>query len=286
MISDSHHSGSGLDGEYMAFALLIAAATHAILIFGVGFQFLATSMRTPTLEVTLAQYRSEAAPQHADYLAQVNQDGSGDQPDKAEITTDQIPVIADLGDGRPAIPQQATGTRKPPSEIVTTTSPTRKSHRLTREQGQAVAEAPADAATALEIGGLYARLADKRLEYARYPRTLRLTAVSAKTAEQAAYLNYWVARVEAIGNQHYPEEARRKRIFGGIRLAVNLHSDGSVAAVDILQSSGQRVLDQAAIRSVRLASPFAHFPVEMRAWDRVEIIRTWHFTPRNRVHTR
>lgn len=124
------------------------------------------------------------------------------------------------------------------------------------------------------------------MAYSRYPKTLRLAAVSAKTAEQAAYLHDWVAQVEETGNQHYPEEARRKHIFGDIRLAVSVHPDGSVDAVEILQSSGQRVLDQAAIRSVHMASPFADFPAEMRAWDRIEIIRTWYFMPGSRLQTR
>jgi protein TonB len=48
--------------------------------------------------------------------------------------------------------------------------------------------------------------------------------------------------------------------------------------VELLQSSGHRVLDDAAIRIVRLAAPFAPFPDELRqTTDVLEIIRTWQF---------
>lgn len=278
--------GQKLDNERMGFAMLLAIATHAIVIFGVGFKLLDAPPQAPTLEVTLAQYRSPNAPAKADYLAQFNQQGSGNQPDKQEITADQIPIITDPGNNPPTIAQQPQGALDPPTEIVTTTAPAHSERLSTQEQGQPTTAALAENTISGEIGGLRARLANKRMEYSRYPKTLRLAAVSAKTAEQAAYLHDWVAQVEEAGNQHYPEEARRKHIFGDIRLAVSVHPDGSVDAVEILQSSGQRVLDQAAIRSVHMASPFADFPAEMRAWDRIEIIRTWHFMPGSRLQTR
>ena len=52
----------------------------------------------------------------------------------------------------------------------------------------------------------------------------------------------------------------------------------SIERIDVLASSGVSVLDQAAIRSVKLAAPFAPFPAELRdKADILEIIRTWQF---------
>ncbi|HRF87625.1 MAG TPA: energy transducer TonB, partial [Pseudomonadales bacterium] len=74
------------------------------------------------------------------------------------------------------------------------------------------------------------------------------------------------------------QEARRKKIYGQLRLVVSLLPDGSIHNIEILQSSGQRILDDAAIRIVRMAAPFAPFPHELRKdVDRLEIIRTWKF---------
>ncbi len=90
--------------------------------------------------------------------------------------------------------------------------------------------------------------------------------------------------MERVGNENYPEEARRRQLYGAIRLAVALDRDGNVASIEILQGSGQRVLDQAAIRIVRLAAPFAPIPSSIRE-DQVEVIRTWNFIPGDRLET-
>ena len=135
-----------------------------------------------------------------------------------------------------------------------------------------------------EVASLRAKLAQQRQTYSKIPRTLVLTSASARRSEQAEYLRYWIERVEQVGNENYPEEARRRQMYGAIRLAVSLERNGNVVGVEILQSSGQRVLDQAAIRIVRLAAPFTPFPATITA-DRIEVIRTWNFIPGNRFET-
>jgi len=114
---------------------------------------------------------------------------------------------------------------------------------------------------------------------------LRITSASTKAADHAAYLRYWIDRIEMVGNNNYPEEARQKSLYGDLRFAVTLLPNGTVDSVQVLLSSGQRVLDQAAIRTVRLASPFAPFPPEIKQWDKLEIIRTWRFVPSNHLNT-
>ena len=54
--------------------------------------------------------------------------------------------------------------------------------------------------------------------------------------------------------------------------------------VELLESSGHDVLDQAAIRIVKLSAPFAPFPDELRqTTDVLEIIRTWQFRKNSTV---
>jgi protein TonB len=91
-------------------------------------------------------------------------------------------------------------------------------------------------------------------------------------------LDTWRRRIEAVGNVNYPEPARRQEIYGSLRLLVAILPDGDVDDIQILQSSGFSVLDQAAIDIVRMAAPFAPFPEEMlQNVDILEIIRTWRF---------
>jgi len=110
------------------------------------------------------------------------------------------------------------------------------------------------------------------------PRVRRLDAVSARAAVDAAYLAEWRQRVESVGNQYYPEASLRYGIYGSLRLLVTVRSDGRLENIEILESSGHAVLDEAAIRILRMAAPFPPFPPELRATtDKLEIVRTWQF---------
>ena len=64
---------------------------------------------------------------------------------------------------------------------------------------------------------------------------------------------------------------------------VTISRDGTLSNVEILESSGFKVLDDAAIRIVKLAAPFAPFDETLKNWDQVEIIRTWRFEKGDRL---
>ena len=129
-----------------------------------------------------------------------------------------------------------------------------------------------------EIASLEARLAESLQNDARRPRIHRITSVASRSEEDADYLFDWQQRIERIGNQHYPEDARRNRIYGELRLMVAINANGSVREIKIMQSSGESVLDTAAIRIVKMAAPFPTFPSKLRkTTDVIEIIRTWQF---------
>jgi protein TonB len=80
---------------------------------------------------------------------------------------------------------------------------------------------------------------------------------------------------------NYPAEARNSGLYGDLRLLVTLRKDGSLKEVLVVESSGSTLLDDAAIRIVRLAAPYPPFPEQMsRDVDELEIIRTWSFQQR------
>ena len=65
---------------------------------------------------------------------------------------------------------------------------------------------------------------------------------------------------------------------GDLRLLVVIRSDGTLEDIKVLSSSGYAVLDEAAIKIVRMAAPYSPFPAELKATtDKLEIIRTWQF---------
>ena len=59
-----------LSRERFGFTVFLSACVHAIIVFGLGFSYLGELNSEPALEITMAQYRSEIAPDDADFLAQ------------------------------------------------------------------------------------------------------------------------------------------------------------------------------------------------------------------------
>lgn len=114
----------------------------------------------------------------------------------------------------------------------------------------------------------------------------RRKAISSSTREYkyATYLEGWRRKVEQVGNLNYPEEARRKQLYGNLILRVAVRADGSVEQIQVLRSSGFPVLDQAATHIVELSAPFAPFPADIKAdTDVLDITRTWQFQRNNRI---
>ncbi|MGP1666879.1 MAG: energy transducer TonB, partial [Rhodanobacter sp.] len=85
---------------------------------------------------------------------------------------------------------------------------------------------------------------------------------------------------------NYPEEARARRLHGNVLLTVVLSRDGSIKSIEVIHSSGEKVLDAAAERIVRLAAPFPPVPQESERVDELNITRTWQFQPDNVLQTR
>lgn len=119
---------------------------------------------------------------------------------------------------------------------------------------------------------------DRRLEAkAKRPRRDFISA-STREYKYAAYMEAWRAKVERIGNINYPDEARRNKLSGILRMTVALNADGTINEITVDKSSGHQVLDDAAIHIVRLSSPFAVFPKNIRKdVDILHITRTWKF---------
>lgn len=273
--------------DRLMFALFIALMVHAMVVLGISFSAEDPPTFSSTLEVTLAGYRSNKAPDDADYLAQENQQGSGTLDEKKLQTTD---VEADFHandirenvqeEQRPSAPKKVITEQ---TQLVSTTESPRKVEQTPREVERAQDVLPDGPEQSLlersrEIASLQAKLASDRQLYARMPRITRLTAASTMKAADAYYVNSWRRKIEQMGAINYPQEAENCYDNCRLRLLVSINPDGSLHDLVVLESSGRRILDDAAMRIVRLASPFAPFTNEMRRdMDRLEIIRTWQF---------
>jgi len=273
------------------FGVSLAGSTllHVILILGLGFVLphLRALDGLPTLEITLVQTSSDTAPKNPEFLAQANQDGGGnsERPDIArnpfpvrEITdhpTDTLSVLS--------IPQAPVVGGREKTELMTDKDVRKVRPDPARQQKKDERIEPLDpglierSAVQQERARLNAEIARSMQDLQKRPRRKFL---NARTQEYkyAVYLDAWRAKVERIGNLNYPEEARRRQLTGSLVLDVALNQDGTVNGVSVRRSSGHKLLDDAAIRIVELAAPFAPLPPQIRAEvDVLHITRTWKF---------
>lgn len=130
-----------------------------------------------------------------------------------------------------------------------------------------------------EISRLEKKLDESKKALSKRPIKRRLSS-STKEYAAAAYHEAWRRKVERIGNLNYPQEAKRQRINGSLMLSVDINPDGSVPpdGIVISRSSGHKVLDDAAVKIVRLAAPYAAIPENvLQGHDMITIVRTWKF---------
>ncbi len=275
-----------LSNERFGFTVFLSICVHAIIILGVGFSYLEELNSQTTLEVTMAQYRSELAPEDADFLAQENQTGSGVLDEAAAPST---PFESDFNDNTiqevlpiPQAPDIINDAELRDIAIISTLDEedliSQQLDELEPDKQQPLTDKAAKDELSLAITSLQAQLDLRRQAYAKRPRRYTISSAATQKSHDALYLDTWRRRIEAVGNINYPSEARRQQIYGSLRMLVALLPTGEVDEIQILQSSGYSILDQAATEIVKLAAPFQPFPEAMRAEaDILEIIRTWRF---------
>jgi len=277
--------------DRLGFTLFVATLLHLALILGVSFTLAKPGEISKTLEITLSTFKSEDKPKQADFLAQDNQQGSGTLEHKAAPkTTEQAPFQdSKVNKVTPdAAPPPSRHQEAPRKTALSTSKPQPQKTAIKQKEQKPepdARQAPIFDSTQLsaEIASLEAQLAQEQQLYAKRPKIHRLNAASTMRDKGAWYKDEWRKKVERVGNLNYPEEARRQRIYGSLRMLVSINRDGTLYEVQVLESSGQPVLDQAALRIVRLAAPFAPFTGDLADIDRLEIIRTWRFERGDRL---
>jgi protein TonB len=247
------------------------------------FQSKKTDDKGPALEVALVNAKTVAKPTKADVLAQANLDGGGNTDENRRAKT-PLPVLP-----KPAAEQQiAVATQRVEDleekarELLTAL----KSMPMPQPQ-QAPTEAneKANLPTANELMQrtfesmrLEAQIAKDMDAYQKRPKR-RFVGARAEEYRFARYVEDWRLKIERVGNMNYPEAARQQKLYGSLLLSVSIRSDGVLENVEVVRSSGNRILDAAAVKIVQMSGPFAPFPPDIkRDTDVLAITRTWTFT--------
>ncbi len=271
----------------MQVAFVASLAFHATLIVGLGFKVVDwRKLEAPHngLDVVRVHAKTATKPRKADALAQADLDGGGNTDEKLRARS-PLPSLNE----REVQPRQEAQARVRQLEREAKQMMTQLSSSAQVAQPTPAPETKPYATArdlyekTLEIARLEAQI---RREYQAYQERPKKKFIGARASEYrfSVYVDNWRMKIERIGNLNYPEEARRNKLYGSLQLTVGIKADGEVESVEINRSSRSKVLDQAAIRIVRLATPFDRFPDNIRSdTDILYITRTWTFTRGDQV---
>ena len=275
----------------MQVAIVGSIAFHIIAIVGLGFKLPSIpKWDAPhnVMDVVLVNAKSATKPQKADALAQANLDGGGNTDEKLRArspfpaTDDRDPSremkVAESRVRQLEAEAKELMTRMKSTAAVTTVEVAPKGATKSEAEARDLVE------KSLEIARLEAQIRRDHQAYQERPKR-KFVGARAQEYRFAQYVDNWRLKVERIGNLNYPSEAKTRRLYGSLQLTVAIKADGEVETVEINRSSGHKVLDQAAIRIVRLAAPFDRFPDNIRSdTDILHITRTGTFTRADPVY--
>lgn len=304
----------------LGWALWLSLLTHAVLLtlhFQPALKRLTNQM--PTLEVMLVNSKTLRAPDKADALAQVQLDRGGNTAQKRvmktplpSVRTAQAALPLQAPSPRPTAPlaaspqtsalmreqqrvarleqeAQALLTQLKASQAVASSQPQPTTQAQRAPHAQAKKHVPlkpqAQRAAMQEMAKLEALIAKQQEEYELRPKR---QFIGARTREYrfATYVDQWRQNIERVGNLNYPQSAKIQKLYGRLQMTVAIKADGSIESIHIHQSSGHKLLDEAAKRIVQMAAPFPPFPAEIRRdTDILNITRTWIFTRENQLAT-
>jgi protein TonB len=273
----------------MQVAFVASLAFHLAIVVGLGMRLVISKWDAPhnVLEVVLVNSKTKARPEKADVLAQANLDGGGntDRKDRASTpfpNVEQKRQQQELKESEARMRQLENEARelmvrlKSKAQVTPVESPAQAAAKADMEARDLVERS-------LEIERLEAQIRRDHIAYQERPKR-KFIGARAEEYRFAHYVDNWRQKVERVGNLNYPAEAREKKIYGSLLLTVAIKADGEVEAVQVERSSGHKMLDQAAIRIVRLSAPFERFPDNIRRdTDIIHITRTWTFTRTDQV---
>ncbi|TAK88217.1 MAG: TonB family protein [Betaproteobacteria bacterium] len=242
------------------------------------------------LEVVLVNAKTRDKPVRADVLAQSNLDRGGNVDANRRAKT-PLPVTHPRNPGRD-LAQARKRVQQLEAQQQRLLAQAREAQRRPPEAPRQapVEQAPPQpsgrdlADLSLAAMRLQAQIDRQVQEYQKRPRK---KFIGARAAEYrfARYEEDWRMKIERIGTLNYPAEARGKH-YGNLRLTVTIRPDGTVESIELDRSSGLKVLDAAAYKIVRMATPFAAFPPDIRRdTDLIVITRTWFFGRGDKIWT-
>ena len=266
--------------------LFLGAVLTAILVHGgvLAIQFgMPTESDTQSKDIAVTLRPSSEKIKNADFLAQEDQQGSGTFREAHRMTSEMPAQSEDIsaGDQQLQALEQIQQKREHKFEekvLMTVLSWQKQTEESERKKALDEMQSQFQAKAAM-VASLEAQYMQKQQNFSRLQQIKTLDGIQAKQDASAGYLDKFREKVEAYGNQYYPDLAKQQRLSGEVRLMVILNREGGIRAIRLIDSSGHSVLDEAAKNSVRKGAPFGRFDAKMKDISELRIVRTWRFDP-------
>ena len=269
-------------------ALGLSFVLHGV-VLSLHFKFpdASRALQDKALDIILVNSKSARRPTHAQALAQANLDGGGNVEENRRAATPLPPSArqqagSDLEQSRQRVRDMEAQQQRLLAEVKSKTRAPRQDSRESQPQNAPTLSGRDLASSAMAMARMEAEISKSVDEYNQRPRKKNI-GTRADEYRFARYVEDWRLKVERVGTLNYPEAARG-RLYGTLVLSVTINANGSVDKVEPERTSGHKMLDEAALRIVRMAGPYAAFPEDIRRdVDQLVITRTWFFTSGDRV---
>ncbi|MEG0340941.1 TonB family protein [Acinetobacter sp. TY2] len=266
--------------------LFLGAVLTAILVHGgvLAIQFgMPTESDTQSKDIAVTLRPSSEKIKNADFLAQEDQQGSGTFREAHRMTSEMPAQSEDISAGDQQLQaleqiQQKRELKFEEKVLMTVLSWQKQTEESERKKALDEMQSQFQAKAAM-VASLEAQYMQKQQNFSRLQQIKTLDGIQAKQDASAGYLDKFREKVEAYGNQYYPDLAKQQRLSGEVRLMVILNREGGIRAIRLIDSSGHSVLDEAAKNSVRKGAPFGRFDAKMKDISELRIVRTWRFDP-------
>lgn len=262
-------------------AVVFALIVHLLVL---AIEFAAPTQQDAAVkEITVTLRPSEQKVEHADFLAQADQQGSGTFREAHRMSSDMPAPMLEQSAGEKQMEtlqktQQKRELNFEEKVLMTTLSWQKQAEQNRRKKAMEELNSQFQAKAAM-VASLEAQYLQRQQNFSRQQKIKTVDGIQAKQDISAAYLEKFREKVEFYGNRYYPEQAKQQRMAGEVRLMVILNRNGGIRAIRLIESSGHDLLDEAAKASVRKAAPFTAFDSKMKDISELRIVRTWRFDP-------
>ncbi len=268
-------------------ALLFSVAVHAA-VLTVRFVNPVAVQRvfqdTP-LEVILVNARSDERPDKAQAIAQTQLAGGGEAERGRATSPLPYSALTAVGDDVEDAQRQADALLAQQTQLLAQLR--RQLANLPPPDPRQSSDNPGATAQEERRRQLLKLLAEieKRINEQNARPRKRYISPSTREAAYAIYYDALRRRVEDKGTENFPESHGQK-LYGELTMILTVNHDGRVLATEVVQSSGNALLDRRAEAIARAAGPFGPFSAEMRRQaDQIAMVARFKFTREQTLET-